>query len=755
MKRFSFRTIGLVLVTALLADAPACQAQTLSHSLPAAIEVGKSAVINVYGAGLTTARTLWTTFPATVAPAPGTTPTENQASFTVTVAAGVPVGVGAIRIVTESGISDPRPFVLDDLPVVFSVDANTTIDQAQPLPLPIAVDGTVMPETADFFAITVAAGQRLAFEVVGHRLGAGLDPLLTLYSPDKRALTSHDNDEGLGYDGRFEYVFKDAGVYYLELRDTRYQGGGNLAYHLRIGDFPVTRVAFPPGGTRGRWVSVAFPGRTATDIVPLDTEVSTNPVHTIQQLVAKGVNASAWVPFIPDDHDQQLELEPNNTPEAANAFLPGRTLNGRLEAPGDVDAFRFTATGGRPIVFCADTRRIASPADLYIRVLNAQGGEVQVTDDVGVEDAKFTFTPPADGVYTLTIEDLNRRGGPEFIYRLASTVTPVDFTLTASVDRLVLPRGSAVPVAIGAARAGYTDPINVEVQTGSVASQDPCVLPAGATSSALVLRAGLDAPLGIHTFRICGSGTVGERPLIRSVDLTGLVAPKLDNIFLIPGDLVTEIPVLITPPAFFRVAARVDAPAVTRFGKTPLTVQIDKQKFFDDEVAVEVGNLPPNVAVAAKPIAKGTRSITLEIESKKDSPLGRFPVFISGTATQRGRSARVFAEVLPLDIQPAFALAFAELGLKLARGAKASVTVKATRLPNYTGPIEVELKNLPAGVMAPKGQIPEKQDSVALELAAAPDAAQAAVENLAAVGTGNPGAAVETVTSPPARLAVE
>lgn len=731
-------------------------AQVLSHAMPSAVTAGQTSTVIVYGSGLTNAQTLWTTFHATVTPTPGTTPSDTQASFQVTVPAGEPIGPGGIRVVTDSGISDPKPFIVDDLPVTVCTESNVSLDTAQPLQLPIAIDGIVQPETSDFFAITVKAGQRVAFETFGHRFGAGLDPLIRLWSPEKREITSYDNDEGLGFDARFEHTFEKDGVYYVEVTDTRYQGSGNWNYHLRMGDFPIARVAFPPGGTRGHWVNIAFPGKHATDVVPMATQVPMDPLKTMVEVAAKGGNSSAWVRFIAEDSDQQIELEPNDQTTDANAFALGRTLNGRLQVEGDVDCYRFRATKGQPIEFAADTRRIASPADLYVRILNAGGGEAAVVDDAGADEGKIVFTPPEDGWYTLVVEDLNRRGGPEFTYRVACKPSPADFSLSASVDRLVIPRGTSVPFVMQTGRAGYNDPIKVAATLTSQGCQaSETVIPTGAGSQPILLSAAIDAPLGLQTLRLSGTGKIGEQPIVRGVDLAGLIAPKLDNLALLPSGLVTEIPVYVTPAPFFDVVATVDAPAVARFAKTPMTVSVSKQKFFDEEVAVEVGNLPPNVAVAVKPIPKGARSIQLEVESKNDTPLGQFPVFVAGVATSRGRSARVFAEILTFNIQPAFSVAIEAPETKIAKGGKIPVTVKAVRHPSYQGPIEVEIKNLPAGITAAKGTIPEKQDAVAIELVAAGDAAAATVENLNVVATANPGAAPESVTSPAVKLIVE
>ncbi|MFO0948278.1 MAG: hypothetical protein U1D30_20545 [Planctomycetota bacterium] len=139
--------------------------------------------------------------------------------------------------------------------------------------------------------------------------------------------------------------------------------------------------------------------------------------------------------------------------------------------------------------------------DLYLRVLNRQGGEVAVVDDAGTEDAKFTFTAPEDGEYTLVVEELNRRGGLEFIYRILTQPAPVDYSLLASTDRLVIAQEVAGSVLVSAARAGY----GARSRRGSIAGQEYSGF-AGDDSRwrglTLTLRVGYDAPLGIHTLRL-------------------------------------------------------------------------------------------------------------------------------------------------------------------------------------------------------------------------------------------------------------
>jgi hypothetical protein len=525
-----------------------------------------------------------------------------------------------------------------------------------------------------------------------------------------------------------------------------------------MGDFPIARTAYPAGGKRGRWVSVAFPGRSATDIPPADVQVGANPMDDMLTVTAKGANASSWVPFVADDKDQQLELEPNDNPSDANAIALPRTLNGRLQAAGDVDVFKFTAAKGTRIFLRADTRRISSPADLYLRVLDANGGQLAVADDNGPEDAQLEFTAPADGTFLLSVEDLHRRGGPPFTYRLECSVSRTDYTLSASADRIVLAQGSTVPVMMTAARAGFGGPIGLSVKGDAVGestkvSVAPATISGG--SAPLVFSAPIDAPLGLHTLRIMGAGSIDpQQSLIRGADFSSLVAAKLNNLGWLPPSLTREIPVLVTPRPFFTVQTMVNAGGVGRYVKSPLTIAVQREKFFDEEIALAIEFLPQDVEVAVKPIPKGQRSIGLEIVSKPNTPLGQFPVFVSGTANYRGRPAKVYGDVWMLDLRPAFALTLPAESATIKPGGKATLAVKATRLPGFAGPIEVELKNLPAGVAAAKGKIAEKQDSVSIELTADAKAAPVQIANLTAAGSANVGGKAEASSSSPAKFSV-
>jgi hypothetical protein len=69
-----------------------------------------------------------------------------------------------------------------------------------------------------------------------------------------------------------------------------------------------------------------------------------------------------------------------------------------------------------------------------------------------------------------------------------------------------------------------------------------------------------------------------------------------------------------------------------------------------------------------------------------------------------------------------FELSVAPAPLTLPQGGKAKIKVTAIRRGGFDGPVQVELRNLPANVIASKAMIPAGQSETVLELSAAENA---------------------------------
>jgi hypothetical protein len=71
---------------------------------------------------------------------------------------------------------------------------------------------------------------------------------------------------------------------------------------------------------------------------------------------------------------------------------------------------------------------------------------------------------------------------------------------------------------------------------------------------------------------------------------------------------------------------------------------------------------------------------------------------------------------------PDYSLAFDPRSFNIPRGGRVSVTVTAERKDGFSGPIDVELVDLPAGLTSGAGRIPADADTTVLMVAAGPDA---------------------------------
>ena len=165
-------------------------APVLKPVAPHGAQRGTTIDLTLTGANLAEPTGLWLDFPAKVTFPPENNNGKDPAKLLVRleVPKDAPMGFHALRLATSRGLSNLRLFCVDDLPQVVAKDDNHTRETAQPVAPPCVVVGRTANESNDYYKITVAAGQRLSFEVLGRRLGSPIDPQLTLFD----ARTGHE-----------------------------------------------------------------------------------------------------------------------------------------------------------------------------------------------------------------------------------------------------------------------------------------------------------------------------------------------------------------------------------------------------------------------------------------------------------------------------------------------------------------------------------------------------------------------------------
>ncbi len=395
------------------------QSPVVNRIQPLAVAPGKATELSIYGEHLSGAR-LWTSFTLRETSLSGMT-NADRATFLIEVPSTVPIGIGAICIITTNGISGWQLLLVDKLPSLASSGRHHSITTAQEVPWPIAVDGVVGNLASDYYKFTVKKGQRLSVDIVAQRLGSPLDPLLRLLEAGGRELASVEDTPGLGADGQWTHRFANDGLYFLEVRDTAYGGSTKHRYRMRLGDFPLEPLPFLVSAER--WPRL-----------PLEKSV---------------VRIS--------------EREPNDTPERALRLEIPSEVTGRLERAGDRDYYAFQTAKGERLVFRAQTRSLGSPCDLFLQIEETNGARVAEASFNNGEDGNLTNTFAKAGSYRLLVEELNRAGGPNLNYHLLLEKLLPGFSLSTETARVSAPPGETFDIVVSAVRREYTGPIQLSL----------------------------------------------------------------------------------------------------------------------------------------------------------------------------------------------------------------------------------------------------------------------------------------------------
>jgi hypothetical protein len=190
------------------------------------------------------------------------------------------------------------------------------------------------------------------------------------------------------------------------------------------------------------------------------------------------------------------------------------------------------------------------------------------------------------------------------------------------------------------------------------------------------------------------------------------------------------------PKAPYKLVVQTQHPeAVPGLGLT-VTVTVQRDAGFTEQVDIVPPQYLPAKAKppANKPIPKGQDKTTITLPIDAKATMGKLFLQFSGKAKVQNKDVFAFAAPTVLDITPPFALQVEPPALALKQGEKAKLKVTTARKGGYDGPVEVELKDLPAKVTATKATIAKGQTSVELEVTAAADAAVGEKKDVQATG---------------------
>jgi hypothetical protein len=774
MRRLVFALVPIVVVviagreTAVVRAQPkaapvavAPQAPTLNVAFPLGAQRGQTIEFNLTGTNLVDPTALWTSFPAKV-----TIPTDmnngkDAAKLRVKleIPADAPIGFHSIRLATKHGISNARMFCIDEVPQIDESADNHVKEKAQPVPVPGVVVGKTDAEVSDFFRVAVKPGQRLTFEVIGRRLGSQLDPVIKLYDAKTgREMPGHysDDEPGLQSDCRLTRTFPTAGDIIAEVRDTRHLGGPDFYYRLRVAECPDAMAAFPMAIKHGSKAKIGFSGKHVENVPSVEVTMPADRLAV--QIAPKGPGVSGWpVPVYASDIDELVEQEPNNDPAHANRLPVPSGITARFLDKGDVDYFVFTAKKGVKYAIIAETYEVLSPAEVYLIVKDAKGAELAKSNPAN-SPARIDFTAPADGDFYIYAEHLNYAHGPTEVYHLSVREAAPDFDVQLALDRFSLAPGETTLIPVNPpARRDFTGPIELVVTgppgfSGSIsvpnAPPPPPNQPAPPIAF-LPLTCKGDMAQGAYSLTVIAKATINGKQVSKPATVADAVKAGLNGLPFPPREMLTQIGLAVTDKPTFSLAVKLANADVLRGVPANITVTATRAAGFAEEIQLAPVALTPNVTIAVKPIPKGANEVQFPLTAAANAALSPLPLAFRGTAKVGGKDVAYYSTTAAVNVVLPVELKAAPSPLELKVGQKAILKVTVSRKGDYEGPVDVEVKNLPANVTAPKTTVAADKATGEVELTAAANAAvgdKPDVQVVAtATGAGNQQAAAPNV----------
>jgi hypothetical protein len=396
----------------------------------------------------------------------------------ITIDRDAPLGNRELRLQTAIGLSNPRIFQVDQLPEYRKKDIATNEDavivfnrrvvqKATPptestITLPAILNGQILPGGVDRYHFQGRPGQQLVVAVNARTLIPYLadavpgwfQAAISLYD-SKGKEVAHNDHFRFSPDPVILYPVGTAGEYTLEIRDALYRGREDFVYRVEIGELPFLSSLFPLGGKAGEPATVELRGWNLP-VTTLALGTTNHPPGILPVSVRNRGLVSNTLPFALDTLPEVFEQGTNAQPVTLPVII-----NGRIDAPGNVDVFRFEGHAGDKLVAEVIARRLESPVDSFLKLTNADGKQLAFNDDhedkaSGLNthhaDSYLSTTLPADGVYFISIGDTQRAGGPQYAYRLRLSAPQPDFALRVVPSAVSLRGGGNAPVTVYALR---------------------------------------------------------------------------------------------------------------------------------------------------------------------------------------------------------------------------------------------------------------------------------------------------------------
>ncbi len=468
----------------------------------------------------------------------------------VTIAPDAPPGPRELRLVTSRGLSNPlvfhvgqypevtrKPMKISPLQVLGKEEAalrrRPADEVEQRVLLPCVANGQIASGEENCYRFEAKKGQRLVLDCqarslipfIADAVPGWFQPVLVVRDAAGKEVAFND-DNDFRPDPMIFFEVPHDGEFVVSITDAIYRGREDFVYRLTIGEIPYLAGIYPLGGKAGEPFKAEMRGWNL-DQARLLLPPSDSPPGIYDVSAVIGSTQSNRLRFAVGDLPESFDREPNNDRQQAQEVAMPQVINGRIDRADDWDVFRIKGRAGDTVVAEVFARRLESPLDSVVELIDATGKTIGFNDDhedaaAGINthhaDSYLSVALPADGEYFLRIGDAARRGGPEYAYRLRVGPPRPDFELRVVPSSIALARRSSATVTVHVLRKdGFTGDVRLRLKDapdGIAAS--PTTISGSQEMVRMSIRNDRAQPGKVFSLAIEGSANVGDRAITRT-----------------------------------------------------------------------------------------------------------------------------------------------------------------------------------------------------------------------------------------------
>ncbi len=593
-----------------------------------------------------------------------------------------PPGNVHLRVRTRTGLSNPRSFHVNRLPIVARQQGNIDRDHPQSLPLEHTLWANLPRNETHWYSLDLAAGQRVNLELLGLRISPTyLDARIRVFAPDGRLLAEDDTSPTYYHDPVCGFRAKAAGRHIVSIDETRngidqddsrYGFGSDCFYVLHAGDFPQPRWLFPLGGRCGTDVSFMLSGDLDgpwSQVVRLPSQPTfrKGPVGALhgvwpfrppdalyplrRDASGKEVLGTGPLFFMASDHAAVAEQSEHSDAERAQPLPAGSVaVDGTIAMPGEVDWYRIQGTPDKEYVIEVFARRLRSPLDPLLKAYPAglDGIPVENDDRMGYEvDSSVKVRMKPEGCL-VSVTDSREQGAADYAYRLTVdearpravlTTLPVE-TLThlplfKTGQQVAVPSGGRMLLLLKVLEEGGSlpplEPSIADLPPGVVAEVGS--VPSRSDRLPIVLSATDDAVRSARFVRPTATvraSTEKSFPLIEFHQEIGMIYghPAQTAWHLAMFD---TLAVAVVDPLPFAIDLACESPRTIAGEKAKLLVTIRRDSSWERPVTVMFPCLPPTATLGMVHLEPAESQATATLEVPAGCPPGRWPLVAVAT----------------------------------------------------------------------------------------------------------------------------